>query len=184
MQNSISIRDVCRADLAEVLEINRAATPAVSRLDATSAESLVALASVVWVALEHERIAGYMIGFLASDGYAGDEFRWFKQRAASFVYVDQIAISPNHRRCGIGRLFYARLAEWSAENDCRAMTCEVNLAPPNPASLAFHSRCGFMKVGKMQTSDGRQVALLEHRLRKKPPQKRGNQLRPASLRST
>ena len=41
------------------------------------------------------------------------------------------------------------------------VTCEVNLEPPNPASLAFHARLGFRQVGEQVTKGGSvRVALL------------------------
>lgn len=41
------------------------------------------------------------------------------------------------------------------------VTCEVNLVPPNPESLAFHHRLGFRQVGEQSTYGGSvRVALL------------------------
>lgn len=41
------------------------------------------------------------------------------------------------------------------------LTCEVNLEPPNPHSLAFHHRLGFTQVGEQVTTRGTvRVALL------------------------
>jgi predicted GNAT superfamily acetyltransferase len=41
------------------------------------------------------------------------------------------------------------------------MTCEVNLSPPNAASMRFHRRLGFEQVGSQFTEAGaKQVALL------------------------
>lgn len=57
---------------------------------------------------------------------------------------------------------------WSsglAGKQCRTVACEVNLALPNPGSLAFHAKRGFIEVGRMLTSDGRHVALLEKDIR-------------------
>jgi predicted GNAT superfamily acetyltransferase len=88
-----------------------------------------------------------------------------KQRADDFVYVDQIALAPLDRGRGIGRALYNSLEQWGADNRCRTVACEVNLAPVNDASLAFHARCGFNEVGRMSTADGRYVALLEHHIR-------------------
>jgi predicted GNAT superfamily acetyltransferase len=34
------------------------------------------------------------------------------------------------------------------------VTCEVNLDPPNPRSLAFHERLGFREVGRQATKGG------------------------------
>ena len=40
------------------------------------------------------------------------------------------------------------------------MTCEVNLEPPNPESLAFHDRLGFGRVGEQATKGGSVVVAL------------------------
>ena len=40
------------------------------------------------------------------------------------------------------------------------MTCEVNIEPPNPASLAFHARMGFDRVGEQSTKGGEVVVAL------------------------
>ena len=41
------------------------------------------------------------------------------------------------------------------------LTCEVNLAPPNPRSLAFHHRQGFQEMAQQMTDGGlKRVSLL------------------------
>lgn len=40
------------------------------------------------------------------------------------------------------------------------VTCEVNIRPPNPESLAFHDRQGFVEVGTQETEDGRKTVSL------------------------
>jgi len=162
MQNQIAVRDIPPFDIADIIAINQESSPGVSALDADAAEELLSSASVAWVAVDNERIVGYLIAMLAAARYDGDEFLWFKQRADDFVYADQIALAPLHRGRGIGRALYNCLEQWGAGNKCRTVACEVNLAPPNVASLAFHARCGFVEVGRMWTADGRHAALLEH----------------------
>ena len=45
------------------------------------------------------------------------------------------------------------------------MTCEVNLRPPNPGSMAFHRAMGFDEVGTQNTEGGsKTVSLLVKRL--------------------
>jgi predicted GNAT superfamily acetyltransferase len=40
--------------------------------------------------------------------------------------------------------------------------CEVNIQPPNPASLAFHTRIGFRDIGRQAFVPGRkEVVYLE-----------------------
>ena|SRR5882724_1197232 len=165
MQRKICIRDACSDDIADLMAINRGASPGVSYLDASGAKSLVSIASLAWVAVICGQVVGYLIGFLPGSSYDGDEFLWFKHRGGSFIYVDQIAIAQNFRGCGIGRQLYAELARWSSANTCCTITCEVNLIPPNPGSLAFHAAAGFAEVGHLDCADNRRVVLLERRLR-------------------
>jgi predicted GNAT superfamily acetyltransferase len=41
------------------------------------------------------------------------------------------------------------------------LTCEVNLAPPNPRSLAFHHAQGFQEMAQQMTDGGlKRVSLL------------------------
>ena len=164
MEHRIIVRDIRPPDLDEIVLINHAASPGVATLDLAAAGSLVATASVAWAAVESERVVGYLIAMLAAVHYDGDEFLWFKQRGADFLYVDQIALSARCRGHGIGRLLYASLEEWARSKPCRTLVCEVNLSPPNPGSLAFHAKCGFTEVGQMLTSDGRRAALHEKKI--------------------
>jgi uncharacterized protein len=163
MNYDIYIRDAGSDDIADVLAINAGASPGVSYLDANTAKSLITLASLAWVAVLRDQIVGYLIGFLSSSSYDGEEFRWFKHRGGNFIYVDQIAIARGFRGCGIGRRLYAELYGWGYANACRAIACEVNLMPPNPDSLAFHTGGGFNEVGQLVCADRRRVVLLERR---------------------
>jgi hypothetical protein len=44
------------------------------------------------------------------------------------------------------------------------LVCEVNLDPPNPVSLNFHTKLGFVEVGVLVTQDGRTVSLRQKEL--------------------
>jgi len=59
---------------------------------------------------------------------------------------------------------YRRVAEDALARGIDTLTCEVNLDPPNPTSLAFHERQGFVSVGGLPTHDGRIVNLLQKSL--------------------
>jgi uncharacterized protein len=107
MHNLISIRDICPGDLQEVLRINEESSPGVSRLTAAGVERLTTDANVAWVALADQGVAGYIIGFIGSAFYAGEEFAWFKERGHDFVYVDQVALAPSYRGRGIGSMLYS-----------------------------------------------------------------------------
>jgi predicted GNAT superfamily acetyltransferase len=96
MHNPISIRDIRPGDLQEVLRIIEESSPSVSQLTVAGIERLIADATVAWVA--DQGIAGYLVGFIGSAIYAGDEFAWFQQRGRDFVYVDQIALAQSYPR--------------------------------------------------------------------------------------
>ncbi len=44
------------------------------------------------------------------------------------------------------------------------MLCEVNHAPPNPGSDAFHARMGFGEIGRAVLSGGKTVRYLRRPL--------------------
>jgi predicted GNAT superfamily acetyltransferase len=169
MPNSISIRDIGPCDLQQILRINEESSPRVSPLTAAGIERLIAAATLAWVAVADQGIAGYLVGFSGSAIYAGEEFAWFRQRGREFVYVDQIALAQSCRGRGIGTMLYSKLEWWGGRRQCRSLNCEVNLDPPNPESLEFHASYGFVEIGRMHTSDGRHVALLEKEIRQALP---------------
>jgi uncharacterized protein len=165
MHDPISIREIRSGDLEAVRRINAESSPGVSFLAMDSLVRLTAGATLAWVAAAGQDIAAYLIGFAAEAIYDGEEFAWFKQRRRDFIYVDQIATATSFRGQGIGRMLYSEVEGWAASRSCRAVSCEVNLEPPNPQSLAFHRRCGFIEVGSLKTKDGRWVVLLQKDVR-------------------
>jgi uncharacterized protein len=161
MHHSIVIRDAHPDEFAEILRINAESSPGVTRLAMADIASLIPVATLCWVAVAERNVAGYLIAFVASARYEGEEFTWFRNRIQDFVYVDQLALARSYRRRGIGNTLYSTLERWAAEHSCRSLSCEVNIDPPNPASMAFHASYGFVEIGRMHTADGRQVSLLQ-----------------------
>ena len=145
-----AVRDIEIADLARVLEINNANTPGVSEL--TFAELELDLhSSLHALAIDNERgeVCAFCITFDPGAPDAGDNHRWFAERYKGFVYLDRIAIDSNHQNRGLGALLYQSVEQHmlkSAEHSL--LCCEVNLEPPNPGSLRFHQRIGFIEVGQ------------------------------------
>jgi predicted GNAT superfamily acetyltransferase len=100
------------------------------------------------------------------DRYDGEEFNWFKHNFARFLYIDQIAIAIAARGAGVGAQVYRFLEQRAREQALTSLVCEVNLEPPNPVSLAFHTRQRFVEVETLATSDGRMVSLRRKELSK------------------
>ena len=156
------VRNIETADLSRVLEINNANTPGVSELTFTEIEtdlrnSLHALA----IDNEHGEVCAFCVTFGPGAPEAGDNHRWFAERYESFVYLDRIAIDSNHQNRGLGALLYQAVEQHMLDSAKHSLLCcEVNLEPPNPGSLRFHSRIGFTEVGQHSPQQGYVVSLL------------------------
>lgn len=157
------IRAGVPTDFAAIWAINAEGQPGVSPFTSGELATLLEIPARVWVAVDdaaHARVVGYCVTYRSGDDYDGEEYAWFRQRHPAFLYIDQIAVAGTHRRAGIGAQLYAAVEQAARDWDLPALTCEVNRAPLNPASLAFHRRGGFSEVGSLDTRDGRTVALL------------------------
>jgi predicted GNAT superfamily acetyltransferase len=161
----LSIRAVLATDFSAIRVINADASPGVSIFAPSHLERVLAEAMVAWVAAVGDAVVGYLIAYAAGATYDGDEFNWFQSRSRDFMYIDQVAVAASFRRRGIGNAFYDAVEARAAREGLASLVCEVNETPPNPGSMAFHLRRGFVRVDGLSTSDGRVVALLSKQLR-------------------
>jgi predicted GNAT superfamily acetyltransferase len=70
------------------------------------------------------------------------------------VYIDRIIVSAEARGQGLASRLYEELFAAASRAGHRRVVCEVNIAPPNPASLAFHAAIGFTAVGEAAIHNG------------------------------
>lgn len=156
---AIAIRDVQTADLPEVFEMNQSEVPHVGPLDRQQLGWFAANADYFRVARDGESLAGFLIGLRPGSDYGSPNYRWFCEHLDNFGYVDRIAIATAYRRSGLASRLYEDFA--AALADVPALTCEVNIRPPNETSMRFHQSLGFAQVGTLTSADGeKQVALL------------------------
>lgn len=153
------IRQATVADHAAILAINDQSVPGVSALDAAKLEMLAAACDPLLVAVGDDGVAGYLIAFPPDAQYQGACFRWFRENRPGSLYIDQVAIGASARRRGAGAALYHAAEQAALERDLDRLTCEVNLDPPNPESMAFHAARGFQQVGTLVVPDGRRVSL-------------------------
>ncbi|MDH6237578.1 GNAT family N-acetyltransferase [Cryobacterium sp. CG_9.6] len=159
-----SVRALGALDLPQVLTLNNEAVPAVNELDADALAALVASAAhsvVVTSTADPATVLGFVIGFAPRAEYASENYRWFGARSNDFLYVDRIVVAPTARSGGLGQVLYGSVFEAARKAQAAEVFCEVNTFPPNPRSLAFHSRLGFTTIGEQSTKgDTVVVALL------------------------
>lgn len=166
---SFEIRAFTRDDLAAVHAINQAEVP---RVGSETVEALAHIASESLIApVAVDPATSAVVGFamvLGPDAdYGSDNYLWFRERYADFVYLDRVAISPAYQRRGIGRALYEAVGHSIPEVRPGATdwTLEVNLRPRNDTSLAFHAAMGFVEVGRHESRHGHLVAMMAKRLR-------------------
>lgn len=154
------LRPVAAADLPRLLTLNNAAVPHVNALDEASFADLLAEAAFVRVVQEGEAIVGFVVCFAPGAAYASLNYRWFDGRYDAFFYVDRIVVDTAAHSVGLGRRLYAAVAEEAALRGAPLIACEVNELPPNPRSMKFHEKQGFVPIGRRESEDGAKAVVM------------------------
>jgi predicted GNAT superfamily acetyltransferase len=155
-------RPLTPADVPALAELNDAAVPAVNELGADGLAAHVPGCDVALVVPDDDGApVAFVLAVAPGADYASENYRWFSAHRPGSLYVDRIVVAPHAHGRGLGRALYAAVAERARDLGLTEITCEVNLDPPNPQSLAFHARLGFAQVGELETKGGSvRVALL------------------------
>lgn len=166
MKPDVIIREATLDDLDDISLLNRGAVPAVGDVDDRTLWRLVEMSTETLVA---EDPGGGVVAFLVAFGpgaaYASPNYRFFADRYPSFRYVDRVVVDPGHARRGIAARLYELLEKAAVDEEVEVLTAEVNVRPPNQASLAFHASRGFVGVGEQDTEGGaKRVRLLVREL--------------------
>ena len=138
----MSMRDIAAHDLERLLALNNAYAAEVNALtleDFTQAVRIAAAARTV------DGLPAFVIAFDERTPSRGPNHAWFLAREPAFLYVDRVVVAATAQRLGLGRRLYQDLLTIA---DGRPLCCEVNIEPPNQASLTFHERLGFTPCGE------------------------------------
>ena len=150
-------------DLDELVAVNDAAYPAVPITPAGELAELFAM-STVRLVVDDGAAAGFVLGMPPGLAYQSENYLYFSARAreqgSTFVYVDRIVLAAHLRGRGLGPKLYGAVFAEARRVGATEVLCEVNLEPPNPGSLAFHTRLGFVEVGRQSTKGGANVVAL------------------------
>ncbi len=162
------LRPIEGSDLPAVLALNNDWVPEVSELDAERLEHILGESSLALVASDPEggELLGVVIVMGPGADYDSPNYRFFADAfaadgaAGDFRYVDRIIVSTAAHRRGVGRLLYGAVFDHASEQGVPQVTCEVNVEPPNPVSMAFHGTLGFVEVGRQSNYGGEVVVAL------------------------
>jgi predicted GNAT superfamily acetyltransferase len=160
----VQIRDITAADVPRLVELNNHNVPAVSPSDEGGMTALVAATDAAVAVVDGaapSEVLGFALLLRAGADYASENYRWFEARSTDFLYVDRIVVADAAQNAGAGRVLYDWIFARARAAGLAEVTCEVNVEPPNPGSMRFHERLGFVEVGRQSTKgDTIVVALL------------------------
>ena len=164
-------RAATELDDAAILALNRESEHFLSPLNQAKLRRLANEAALFQVAVSAGAVAGFLLVFGPEADYDSPNFLWFKSRYDDFLYVDRIVISETFRGHRLATRFYELLDVHARDRGVSRVVCEVNIDPPNPASLRFHEKLGFIEVGRQSippddNSDHEKIVSLLEKARK------------------
>jgi len=157
--NKITIRTATTADENDILALNAESVSVTSPMDSSRLRMLVDLSAMTSVADVDGGVAGFLIAMADGCAYENGNYRWFAERLNRFIYVDRIVVSGDRRSSGIGHLLYSHVEDWAITARIPTLAAEVDIDPPNTASLRFHEKSGFVQIGKRLLDNGKTVSM-------------------------
>lgn len=145
-----------------MLAMNNAATPNVNALAPHEFDWIVERATYFKVAEDDEGLAGFVLCVPSGLDYWSNNYKWFTARFNEFLYLDRVVVAARTRGKGVGTLLYDDLHA-TTKGRWPRVTLEVNLQPPNPGSVRFHERLGYVPVGVREYDEGRAVVQMYER---------------------
>jgi len=154
----MELRDPMPADWPQMLALNLASVRELSPLDEQRLEWIMSLTHRGLVVDDEGEVVAFALAIAPDTPYDSQNYRWFATRFGRFLYLDRIVVAAQFRQRGIATRLYDAMED-AAESFDR-MVCDVNILPPNQASLAFHTARGYREVGRLTHDPEKIVALL------------------------
>jgi len=162
------IRGTNADDVEHVLRLNEEAVEVTSLMGARLYRSLAQEASLDIVAELDGNVVGFLLALRSGANYDNQNYSWFSQRFDEFVYVDRVIVDNRFQGWGIGQELYSHLIGWSLGQELKLIAAEIDLEPPNPASLRFHEKFGFEQVSTRVLTNGKTVSMRLKELKGSP----------------
>ena len=142
-----------QSDFPAILALNHQSEHFLSPLDLPKLSHISSEAGPFQVATAAESVAGFLLAFVPEADYDNPNFFWFKAHYENFLYIDRVVISEDFRGHHLATNFYVRLEQYAIGHSVPRLACEINVDPPNPVSLRFHQKQGFVEVGRQVIED-------------------------------
>ena len=156
-----TLRTVEPRDVEDLVVINNSGYPAVPMVESSDIEALLKISSLALVAEdENKKLLGFVIAIDPGQRYESENYVFFEGRFSNHLDIDRIVLTPESQGLGLGSAFYDRVFAKARLDGRDTVTCEVNIEPPNPGSLRFHRRWGFVDVDQQPTKGGQVVVQL------------------------
>ena len=152
---TVRLRALRDEDESRVLQLNQEHVAVLSPMDAGRLQQLRGWAQRFDV-IEHiaegreapeTRVDGFVIVVAPGTAYDSAKYRWFSQVYSDFLYLDRIVLDSRVHRRGLGNVVYDAVEADAAASG--RLCLEVDIDPPNVASLSFHARRGFREVARL-----------------------------------
>ncbi|MBB32598.1 MAG: hypothetical protein CL455_02955 [Acidimicrobiaceae bacterium] len=151
------IRELYSRDIEGVLKLNNESVPAVNKLVTSDLENILSMSKKSWGIEVGENIVAALITLESGEQYHSDNYIWLETQFNNFCYVDRIMVDVHAKRNGYGKKLYATLESYAKEMGIEVLLCEVNVEPPNPQSLAFHTDLGWKPFHDREHEPGKKV---------------------------
>lgn len=160
----MKIREIAEPDLEGVWHLNEAMVPMVGQLGREAMDDLCSLADCALAVEVGGTLAGFCLVFAPGSSYSSTNYRFFAKHAPEAYYLDRVAFGTAFQRQGLGSKLYAHVEALLLAQGVKQLALEVNLEPPNPESLSFHRRHGFVEVAQERTNYATTVSMQIKRL--------------------
>lgn len=154
-----TIQDLGPEDLQAAWQLNQSEIPHVSDISFETLKRLVSESCYFRGIKVGGRLTCFLIGFDETANYESVNYQWFRKEYSGLFYIDRIVVHSDFRRNGFATALYKDAEEWASKSS-GVLTAEVNLDPPNPVSLAFHEKFGFVPVGEQKTEGGTKTVVM------------------------
>ena len=159
--SDIAIRSAVPTDFETICALNLAEIQHTSAMDMARLGELNALSCYHKVACVGGIVSAFLLAMRNTSSYKNENFEWFSQKYARFIYVDRVVVSSVARGLGLGTRLYEDMFRYARTNSIPVVTCEYNLVPPNEASRLFHEKLGFKERGTQWVTNGAKRVTLQ-----------------------